>query len=55
MTAVGYFNSLRELGGMKRISEDDVKDAAYRIELDQANHPGLRQRDVRNISELTSE
>ena len=26
MTLVGYFNSLRELGGMRRLVEDEVRD-----------------------------
>lgn len=25
MTVVGYFNSLRDLGGMRRLAEDDVR------------------------------
>ena len=28
MTLVGYFNSMRELGGMRRLVDDDVADAA---------------------------
>src|SRR5699024_2700311 len=33
MTLVGYFNSLRELGGMRRLAEDDVQTRAYRVEM----------------------
>ncbi len=33
MTTVGYFNSLRELGGMRRLAEDDVQTRAYRVEM----------------------
>jgi hypothetical protein len=32
MTLVGYFNSLRELGGMRRLVEDDVHSRALSIE-----------------------
>jgi hypothetical protein len=32
MTLVGYFNSLRELGGMRRLVEDDVQSRLFRAE-----------------------
>ncbi len=32
MTLVGYFNSLRELGGMRRLVEDDVQNRLFRAE-----------------------
>ena len=55
MTAVGYFNSLRELGGMRRLSEDDVQTRSYRVALaTRVKRPGLSQRRVKNIEELTS-
>lgn len=54
MTTVGYFNSLRELGGMKRLAEDDVQTRSYRVEMSRVDRPGLAQRSVRNIRELTS-
>lgn len=54
MTLVGYFNSLRELGGMRRLAEDDVQTRAYRVQMSRVNRPGLHQRRVRNIEELTS-
>lgn len=54
MTTVGYFNSLRELGGMKRLAEDDVQTRSYRVEMSLVERPGLGQRSVNNISELTS-
>lgn len=54
MTLVGYFNSLRELGGMRRLAEDDVQTRAYRVQMSRVNRPGLHQRRTRNIEELTS-
>ncbi len=55
MTAIGYFNSLRELGGMRRLSEDDVQTRSYRVALDsRVRRPGLSQRRVTMIDELTS-
>lgn len=32
MTLVGYFNSLRELGGMRRLVEDDVQSRLFRVD-----------------------
>lgn len=54
MTSVGYFNSLRELGGMKRLAEDDVQTRSYRVQMSLVDRPGLAQRSVYNIKELTS-
>ncbi len=54
MTSVGYFNSLRELGGMKRLAEDDVQTRSYRVRMSLVDRPGLAQRSVNNIKELTS-
>lgn len=54
LTAVGYFNSLRELGGMKRLAEDDVQTRSYRVQMSLVDRPGLAQRSVGNIRELTS-
>lgn len=54
MTVVGYFNSLRELGGMRRLAEDDVQTRAYRVQMSRVARPGLAQRSVRNVDELTS-
>ena len=54
MTMVGYFNSLRELGGMKRLAEDDVQTRAYRVKMSLVQRPGLEQRTVSTIAELTS-
>ena len=54
MTLVGYFNSLRELGGMKRLAEDDVNTRCYRVEMSQVERPGLAQRRKIDVVELTS-
>lgn len=54
MTTVGYFNSLRELGGMKRLAEDDVSTRAYRVEMSLVKRPGLAQRSLCEPLELTS-
>lgn len=54
LTTVGYFNSLRELGGMKRLAEDDVRTRAYRVRMGLVDRPGLAQRNVTNVRELTS-
>jgi len=52
MTLVGYFNSLRELGGMKRLVDDDVRSRLQRME-----ERGLAQRRLYTpdtVKELTS-
>ena len=54
LTTVGYFNSLRELGGMKRLAEDDVQTRCYRVRMSLVDRPGLAQRSVNYVCELTS-
>jgi hypothetical protein len=52
MTLVGYFTSIRELAGMRRLCEDDVRTRLRNTE----RQRGLANRDLRsqNIEELTS-
>jgi hypothetical protein len=50
----GDFNSLRELGGMKRLAEDDVQTRSYRVQMSMVERPALAQRSISNIRELTS-
>jgi hypothetical protein len=54
MTVVGYFNSLRELGGMRRLAEDDVQTRSFRVQMSRVARPGLAQRAIKNVDELTS-
>ena len=49
MTLVGYFNSLRELGGTRRLVEDDI-----RTRLKRMSERGLKDRKFINLDELTS-
>lgn len=49
MTLVGYFNSIRELGGMRRLVEDDISTRLYRMD-----NRGLARRKRPHIEELTS-
>jgi hypothetical protein len=52
LTAVGYFSSLRELGGMRRLVDDDVRSL-----LTQIGARGLKKRNLRlphAVEELTS-
>ena len=49
MTTIGYFNSLRELGGMRRLLDDDV-----RARLAKMGQRGLADRKIKPAEELTS-
>jgi len=54
MTLVGYFNSLRDLGAMRRVVEDDVSSRLTRArERGLANRHNIRQREL--TSRLSSE
>lgn len=49
MTVAGYFNSIRELAGTRRLVEDDIK-----ARLRDADQRGLAKRRIRVVEELTS-
>jgi hypothetical protein len=49
MTVTGYFNSIRELAGTRRLVDDDIK-----ARLRDADQRGLAKRRVRALEELTS-
>jgi hypothetical protein len=49
MTLTGYFNSIRELAGTRRLAEDDI-----RTRLRDADQRGLAKRRLRALTELTS-
>ena len=52
MTLVGYFNSLRELGGSRRIVEDEVKTRLYAF--DRRRPEVFAKRSIGEVVELTS-
>lgn len=60
MTLVGYFNSLRELGGMRRLVEDEVRTRVAQFERDKhpqnfvGPHPWAASRKLELPAELTS-
>jgi hypothetical protein len=59
MTLAGYFNSLRELGGMRRLVEDDVRKRCGNIEKrvpfeHDGSHPWGKNRPLEMPVELTS-
>jgi hypothetical protein len=49
MTLVGYFNSMRELGGTRRLVDDDIQQR-----LNKMDRRGLARRPRLNVEELTS-
>ncbi|MGP0066025.1 MAG: DISARM system helicase DrmA, partial [Isosphaeraceae bacterium] len=49
MTLIGYFNSMRELGGMRRLVDDDVQ-----TRLKKMDQRGLAERRLGSVDELTS-
>lgn len=50
MTTVGYFNAIRELAGMRRMAEDELRTKLRRTHLT----PGLASRPFPELEELTS-
>lgn len=60
MTLVGYFNSLRELGGMRRLVEDEVSNRVREIGQEKrphlflGPHPWAADRQIKMPEELTS-
>jgi hypothetical protein len=49
MTLVGFFNSMNQLGGMRRLVDDEIKSRVWRME-----QRGLAQRGSMSVEELTS-
>lgn len=60
MTLVGYFSALRELGGMRRLADDDVRTRVMRVEVkpnksNRTYRPGMKDRPLlAAVTELTS-
>lgn len=54
MGALLGFDSLLQQDGMKRLAEDDVQTRSYRVKMSLVERPGLEQRSVAAITELTS-
>ena len=60
MTLIGYFNSLRELGGMRRLVQDEVRNRVLHFAEEKrphhflGEHPWAAKRDLRQPAELTS-
>jgi hypothetical protein len=60
MTLIGYFNSLRELGGMRRLVEDEVRNRVMGFAEEKrpsdflGEHPWAASRRLREPAELTS-
>jgi hypothetical protein len=60
MTLVGYFNSLRELGGMRRLVQDEVRNRVAEFDRQKrpheliGSHPWGASRDLKQPTELTS-
>ncbi len=60
MTLIGYFNSLRELGGMRRLVEDEVRNRVSRFDDGKrpqnfvGPHPWAADRKLKMPAELTS-
>jgi hypothetical protein len=54
MTLVGYFSSLRELGGMRRLVDDDIRDRLRRRELETFRGLKPRYLNAPYVEELTS-